>query len=293
MMLFEDLISQIRHLEIFTKKNVTEVFAGNYASSFRGQGLEVSDIREYEEGDDIRHVDWITTAKQGKVFIKRFQETRELTTILLIDVSASMNFSSSEKRKKDVAIELTAILLFSALKNGDKFGALLFSDDIEIYIPPKKGKSHVLRILREILVRYENNQYKKSDMQKALHFLNNVVPRHSLCFCVSDFIDTSVQNDLRISRSKYDFVFFHIVDPFEKGIIHDDVLMVEDPETGEQSIVHLGKKDLKKKFQETRAQKYTDMKKMLQKNRVDMVEFLPTSNIYKELLLFFKRRQVK
>ena len=142
----KDVITKVHHLDVITNRKATEVFTGNYKSSFKGRGLEVSNLREYQDGDDARHIDWIATARHGKPYVKEFQETRELTTMILVDLSASMNFTSVGKTKKEVVIETSALLIFSALKNGDKFGAIFFTDEVELFIPPKKGHAHALRI---------------------------------------------------------------------------------------------------------------------------------------------------
>ena len=232
----KSLLAQIRYLDVITNRKVTEVFAGNYKSSFKGQGVEVADVREYEEGDDARHIDWLVTARQGNTYLKQYHETRELTTMVMIDLSASMNFTSTGKTKKDVAIELASVILFSALKMSDKFGALLFSEDVEIYIPPSKGKSHLLRIFREILVGFEKNKYKKSNPLQALKFLNKVVKAQSICFCIGDEISKEVDSQLKIANKKHDLVFLNVYDPFERELTYDDFIEIEDPETGDQMI---------------------------------------------------------
>ena len=287
----KDITKKIRHLEILTKKNVTEIFVGNYKSSFMGHGLEVSDLRKYEEGDDIRHIDWITTAKQGTAFVRKYQETRELTTIVIIDLSSSMNFTSCGKTKKEVTVELAAILLFSAFKNGDKFGVILFAEDIEIYIPPKKGKLHLLRILREIITRYEKNQYKKSDLNKPLDFLNLVIKKNTICFFISDHIKETSTNALKLANRKHDFIFINIFDAFEKGKIKSEILEIEDPETGEQILIDLTNKKIKNSFIKIRKEKEKIMQEIFKKNKIDSFELSTQDNIFKKLFKFFKMRK--
>ena len=287
----KDITKKIRHLEIITKKNVTEIFVGNYKSSFMGHGLEVSDLRKYEEGDDIRHIDWITTAKQGTAFVRKYQETRELTTIVIIDLSSSMNFTSCGKTKKEVTVELAAILLFSAFKNGDKFGVILFAEDIEIYIPPKKGKLHLLRILREIITRYEKNQYKKSDLNKPLDFLNLVIKKNTICFFISDHIKETSTNALKLANRKHDFIFINIFDAFEKGKIKSEILEIEDPETGEQILIDLTNKKIKNSFIKIRKEKEKIMQEIFKKNKIDSFELSTQDNIFKKLFKFFKMRK--
>ncbi len=286
----KEITKKIRHLEILTKKNVTEIFVGNYKSSFMGHGLEVSDLRQYEEGDDIRHIDWITTAKQGTAYVRKYQETRELTTIIIIDLSSSMNFTSASKTKKEIATELASILLFSAFKNGDKFGAILFTEIIEIYIPPKKGKLHLLRILREIVAQYENNQYKKSDINKPLNFLNLVIKKNSICFFISDDINQDAARPLKLANQKHDFVFMNIFDEFERGKVLKEALAIEDPESGEQILIDLANKKIRRKFIQLREEKNKIMKEMLKKNKIESLNISTQNNVFKELFKFFKIR---
>lgn len=288
-----EITKKIQHLEVFTTRNVNDVFAGNYKSSFKGQGLEVRDLRKYEEGDDVRHIDWITTAKQGTPFIKQFQESRELATMVLIDVSASMNFTSTGVRKKDQAIETAATLLFSALKNSDKTGAIIFSDKIESYIPAKKGRGHVLRILREILYQYDRNHYKQSDQYTALKFFNAVIRRHCIAFFISDQITEDSRKLLTIANRKHDFVFLHITDPFEKGVIHNDQMEIENPETGQTMIINLSDQKVREKYQALRQHKQHQLEKMLMQNNIDRVDISTHSNMYTKLLTFFRMRQLR
>ena len=289
----KDLIAQIRYLDVITNRKVTDVFAGNYKSAFKGHGMEIADVREYEEGDDARHIDWMVTARQGKPYLKQYQETRELTTLVMIDLSASMNFTSTGKTKREIAIELAAVLLFSALKMNDKFGIILFSDQVETYIPPKKGKSHLLRIFREILVGFEQNQYKKGHPEQALKFLNTIVKTQSVCFYIGDELGDDVASQLKIANKKHDFVFLNVYDPFERELTHNDFLEIEDPETGEQMVIDLSDKGVRERFNQIRKQKQETMKTLVRKNQVDLVEVGTNGNVFKELLLFFKKRQAR
>jgi len=296
----KDLLKTIRHLEIITSKRVDDIFAGNYKSSFRGQGYEFSELRKYEEGDDVRHIDWITTAKQGSVFVKKFQESRELTTILLIDVSATMNFGTSEKNKSRISLELSSLLLFSALKNNDKFGAILFAGDVYSYVPAKKGRNHILRIIRETLLAFDENIQVESDLKKALDFLNSTVKRQSICFLLGDDISRlSKQNKnalsaLKISNKKHDFIYFNIFDEFERGIKEKyPALEMIDLKSGQKNIFDLNNKKLIQNYNKRRKKKYDLEEDILKKNNIDYLFISTQSNIYKELLFFFKRRSLK
>ena len=285
----KDITKKIRHLEILTKKNVTEIFVGNYKSSFMGHGLEVSDLRPYAEGDDIRHIDWVTTAKQGTAYVRKYQETRELTTIVVIDLSASMNFTSTGRTKKEIATELASILLFSALKNGDKFGAILFTDTVN-YIPPKKGKLHLLRILREIITQYENNSYKKSNLNAPLDFLNLVIKKNTICFFITDDMDTDAVNQLKLANQKHDFIFINIFDEFEKGKVLPEPIEIEDPETGEQILIDLSNKKIREQFIKLRENRTKIMEEIFKKNRIDSLNISTQNNVFKELFGFFQIR---
>jgi len=289
----KELTKKIKHLEIFTNKNVNEVFAGNYKSSFKGQGLEVSDLRKYEEGDDVRHIDWTVSARQGTLYVKKYQETREMTTMVMVDLSSSMNFTSVGKTKKEAVVEFVAAILFSSLKNGDKFGAILFTEYIDLYIPPKKGKVHLLRILREIIAEFKENKYKKGDLNKALKYLNRNLKRNSICFLITDGDVSKSSSLLRIANKKHDFVFINVYDKFERGITCDGIMEIEDPETGEKAVIDFSNKELKERFLQIREEKNKISQTILKKNKIDCLNISTESNIYKELLIFFKKRQLR
>jgi len=291
-----ELTKKIKYLAIYTNRKVNDNFSGNYKSFFRGQGLEVNDLRQYEFGDDARLIDWITSAKQGSLYIKKFQETRELTVMLLVDLSASMNFTTCERKKSDTAIEFIALILFSALRNNDKFGVVLFADSVLKYIPPKKGKSHLLKILREIILGFENNQYQKSNPYKAIDFLNNIIRKRSVCFFVGDEIMQNADCDrnisLKIANRKHDFVFVNIFDEFERVINTDEVIEIDDLESGRSMVLDFSDQKLRDNYQRLRNQKYDEVDSVLKKYRIEKMDISTKSNIYKDLLLFFKKRIV-
>ncbi len=287
----KDILAQIKKLDVVTNRNVTEVFSGNYKSSFKGRGMEIADVREYAEGDDVRHIDWMVTARQGKPFVKLYQETRELTTMVMVDLSASMNFTSVGKTKKEVALELVAVLLFSALKSNGKFGAILFTDKVEQYISPKKGKAHLLRIFREIIVGYKNNQYKKSRPEESLNFLNTIVRKQSVCFFLGDEMTETMVSPLKIANRRHDFVFCNVYDKFERGIVNSDFLEIEDPESGALMTIDLSNQKTKAQFERLRAEKLEQMKSVTKNHGIEMLDVSTEDNIYRELLLFFKKRQ--
>lgn len=292
----EQITKQVRRLDIVTKKQVTELFAGNYKSSFHGQGVEVESLREYEDGDDVRFIDWVATAKYDHPLIRRYRETRELTTFLMIDVSASMNFTSVGKQKSDVAIETAAMLLHAALKNNDRFGVVLFSDVIEKYIPPRKGKTHLMTILREIIIAYENNVRKKSDVSVPLEFINTIAHKHPICFFITDDLPSNkkVTKQLRVANRRNDLVFLHVEDPLERGeFTYTAPLRMEDPETGEAVVIDLSSRSLRERFTQRRKEKMMALQSVLRKNRIDTVTLDTHRDVYPKLFSFFKMRQMQ
>jgi len=289
----KDLIKRIRRLEIVTNRKVNDLFVGNYKSAFKGRGVEFADIREYNEGDDYRTIDWITSAKQNKIYVKTYQETRELTTMMLVDLSSSMNFGSVEKTKRETALELLAMLCFSALKNNDKMGAIFFTDKIEHFIPPKKGQSQMWQILREAITRSENNHYQKSDIEDVCQFLNTAFPHKSICFLISDEIQPTpeAKKRLHVTNQKHDLVFLRIVDPLEKGLSQGGLMIACDPETGENMPIDLSNKKVRERYNALRRQKEESLSKLLKSTQIDTLEILTTDTLFKKLFWFFKQRQ--
>ena len=296
----KELVKTIKHLEIHTNRKVNEIFAGNYKSSFRGQGLEFSDLRKYEEGDDARHIDWLITARQGRPYVKKFQETRELTTIIMADISDSMEFTTAKKTKSRILIETVAYILFSALKNNDKFGAIIFADQIYAYIPPKKGRKHLLYILREIIQGFSIQEKKKTNLSAALDFFNKTVKKRSISFLLSDNLrddDCVLDKGLRalkIANQKHDFIYVNIFDNFEKKIEsgYPNLKMVNS-ETGEIGSFDLSNKKLINNYNQIRSRRYAEEFDFLNKNRIDYLSIATTANVYKDLLLFFRKRALK
>jgi len=296
----KELVKTIKHLEIYTNRKVNEIFVGNYKSSFRGQGLEVSDLRKYEEGDDARHIDWLITARQGRPYVKKFQETRELTTMIMVDISDSMKFTTAEKTKSRISIEIAAYILFSALKNNDKFGAIIFADRIYAYIPPKKGRKHLLYILREIIQGFAIREMKKANLGVTLDFFNKTVKKCSICFLLSDNLrdndnaEDSGLKALKVVNQKHDFIYINIFDNFEKKIspVYPNIKIIN-PETGEMDRINLGNKKLINNYNQIRSKRYTDESDILKKNRIDYLSISTTGNVYKNLLLFFRKRALK
>ena len=227
-----EILKKVRILEIKSKRLATELFTGEYHSAFKGRGMSFKEVREYAPGDDIRFIDWNVSARFGHPFSKVFEEERELTVMLLIDVSASTLFGTVQASKKDMATEIAAVLAFSAVNNADKVGAILYSSKIEKYIPPKKGKQHALYIVRELLS-FESGG-KQTNLSAALRYFNNTTRQKSIAFVLSDFMDTDYQDSLRVSGNKHDVIGLKLYDQMDRSLPEVGLLGVEDPETGER-----------------------------------------------------------
>ncbi len=224
-----DLLKKVRKIEIKTKKLTNNLFAGQYHSAFKGKGMVFSEVRKYVPGDDVRDIDWNVTAKLSEPYVKIFEEERELTMMLLIDVSASSLFGSSSMLKKDMIIEICAVLAFSAMQNNDKVGVLFFTDEIELFISPKKGKKHILRILRELI--HLKPKSKKTNISKACKYLNNVIKKKSIVFLLSDFVDNNFETPISFVSKKHDLHGIRIFDQFEEKMFSFGLSLFFDPET--------------------------------------------------------------
>src|ERR1051325_4921957 len=227
-----EILKKIRTLEIKTRGLVETAFAGDYHSVFKGRGMNFEDVREYQPGDEIRAIDWNVTARLGTAYVKKFTEERELTVMLIVDVSASGNFGSSMQSKRELAAEVACLLAFSAIRNNDKVGLLLFSDRVELFIPPKKGRSHTLRLIREIL--FSQPQGRGTDPALALDYLNKIVTRRAVVFFISDFQTGDFSRELSVSGRRHDFIAVQVEDEREEVLPNVGIITLEDAETGEQ-----------------------------------------------------------
>src|SRR3989338_7336169 len=245
-MIPKEILKKIKRIEIRTGRLVNDVFAGEYESVFKGRGMEFHEVREYVQGDDIRSIDWNVTARAGHPYVKKFIEERELTVIIMADMSGSGNFGTRNKMKSELMAEIGAVLSFSAIKNNDKVGLLLFTDRVEKFIPPKKGRPHVLRVIRELL--YYKPESRKTSINSALEYLGKVLKKRAVIFLMSDFIDTGYEKLLGILNKRHDIIGISISDPREKDLINIGLVKFEDAETGE--ILYLDTADdiLKKEF---------------------------------------------
>jgi uncharacterized protein (DUF58 family) len=285
----KELLKQVRQIEIRTRGVVNQVFSGEYHSVFKGRGMEFSEVREYQFGDDIRNIDWNVTARFGHPFIKVFEEERELTVMLMVDLSGSLIFGSLEKTKQQIAAELSAILAFSAMKNNDKVGLILFSDRIEKFVPPRKGRKHVLRIISELLS-FEP-QGKGTNIKKALEYMNNAIKKRSIVFLISDFFDSGYEKILRIVGKKHDFVGIVLSDEREKSLPKVGLVKFQDAETGAVRYIDSNNPQLQKWFVQSRLEYLQNRKSLFIKSRLDSIEVQTNQSYIKPLIEFFRLRE--
>lgn len=283
-----ELLKKVRSIEIKTKGLSTNIFAGEYESAFKGRGMTFSEVREYQPGDDIRTIDWKVTARFNHPYIKVFQEERELTLMLIIDVSGSENFGSIPEFKKEKITEIAAVLAFSAIQNNDKIGVILFSDKIEKYIAPKKGRGHVLRIIRELL-NFEPES-KGTDISEALGFFTNVIKKRSTAFVISDFMDNKFNDALRSARRKHDLIGLRVVDPVELDLPKAGILRIKDAETGAEKYIDSSSKRVRNQFGTLRKKQSKAIKDQFTKLGIDYTELRTDESYINPLIMMFKNR---
>jgi len=288
-MLTKELLKQVRQIEIRTRGLVNQVFSGEYHSVFKGRGMEFSEVREYQFGDDIRNIDWNVTARFGHPFIKIFEEERELTVILLVDLSGSLLFGTVEKTKQQIAAELSAILAFSAMKNNDKVGLILFTDKIEKFVPPRKGKKHVLRVIREVLS-FEPKG-KATNLKSALEYMNNAIKKKSIVFLISDFIDEGYEKILRMVGKKHDLIGVVLNDRREFTLPKIGMIKLNDNETGEERWIDTSDSKVQKTIREMREKITQGRKTLFLTSRLDSIEVTTEENYIKPLIQFFRKRE--
>jgi uncharacterized protein (DUF58 family) len=290
-MLTEDILKKIKRIEIISRKSSKEIFAGEYHSAFKGRGMEFSEVREYIAGDDIRFIDWNVSSRMGRLFVKQFVEERELTVILAIDLSASLQFFSQKKSKKEIAAEISAIIAFTAMLNNDNVGLLVFTDQIELFMPPKKGKVHLLRIIREIL-QFEPKG-KKTNIELGLSYLNRVIKKKAIVFVLSDFIDQGYTQAIKVSSKKHDLIALRISDACENKIPSKGIFKMRDPETAEEFYINFSDKKFQKQFISRNQQIETEMMRICKKYQIDYIHINDESNYEKPLFDFFLKRKRK
>jgi uncharacterized protein (DUF58 family) len=283
-----ELLKKVRKIEIKTRGLSSHIFSGEYHSAFKGRGMAFSEVREYMPGDDIRAIDWNVTARFGHPFVKVFEEERELTVMLIVDVSASGFFGTKVQMKKDLMTELCAVLSFSAIQNNDKIGIIFFSDIIEKFIPPKKGKTHILRIIRELIE--FTPKHRKTNLGQALRYLTNVIKKRSICFVISDFENTNFEDALKLANKKHDIVALEVYD--EKETILPDVGLVEleQSETGELITVDTSNKTVREMYKRNREKKQRLHQDIFNRCGVDQVRLRTDYSYVKPLMFLFKKR---
>ena len=285
----KELLKKVRQLEIRTRGLVNQVLSGEYHSVFKGRGMAFSEVREYQIGDEIRTIDWNVTARFNHPFVKVFEEERELTVMLLVDMSGSQFFGSQSALKRDVAIELSAILAFSAMKNNDKVGAIFFTDQIEKFIPPRKGRSHTLRVVRE-LIDFEP-QHRKTRIAAALEYLNHIQKKRSIVFLISDFMDTGYESALRIAGKRHDLIGLVLLDPREKELPKVGLITFRDAETGEQRWVDSSDSRIRAIYRAYSERMRQTRRSLFLKSRLDGVEIRLDQPYLKPLTDFFRLRE--
>ena len=291
-----EILKKVRQIEIRTRRLVNDSLAGQYHSVFKGRGMDFDEVREYVPGDEVRAIDWNVTARAGRPFIKKFTEERELTILLMVDVSASGNFGSTTQSKRETAAEFASVLAFSAIRNSDKVGLILFSDQIEQYIPPKKGRRHVLRVVREIL--YFQPQHRGTDVVQALEFANKVISRRAVAFLISDFQASGDQEKalralrraMRLTNKRHDLVALHIQDRRERELPDVGILAIEDAETGELLELDTTDPEVRSRFAEIATKRGENLRQSFNSEGVDSLELATGEPYIPPLMNFFKTR---
>ena len=286
----KEILKKVRQIEIRTKNVVNDFFGGDYHSNFKGRGMTFSEVREYVPGDDVRSIDWNVTARTGKPHIKIFEEERELSVLILIDVSSSGVFGSKKDLKIDLGVEIAAMLSFSAIKNNDKVGLALFSDKIEKYIPPKKGKKHVLRLITDIVNHDFENSNKCTSIKNAIDFANKISKRKSVIFLISDFIDDNFWNELKFLNFKHDVVGLQIYDSYERNFPNVGLINIHDSETGENTWIDTTSKKNRDKFQKNSNEKLDKFSKKCKNIGFDLLQINTDDDYIKFLMQFFRSR---
>ena len=283
-----ELLKKVRKIEIRTKALSQQIFAGEYHSAFKGRGMAFSEVREYQYGDDVRFIDWNVTARLNHPYVKIFEEERELTVMLLIDVSGSNLFGTRNEFNADLITELAAVLSFSAINNNDKVGVIFFSDRVEKFIPPKKGRSHILRIIRE-LVDYKPSQVK-TDLAEPLRYLTNAIKKKCTAFVISDFVNCDFEQALKIASEKHDIVALHVMDRGESQLPDLGLMQLKDPETGKYVLTDTSDRLTRMAYEHWWKKQQENNAELFRKVGVDVAELYTDRDYVKELIALFKRR---
>ena len=294
-MIPKDLVKKIRYIQIYTSKAVNDVLAGEYHSMFKGQGMEFDEVRAYQPGDDIRTIDWNVTARTGHPYVKRYVEEREITVFFLVDLSASGSFGSCKKLKNEIAAEFCALLAFSAIKNNDKVGLIVFTDTIELFIPPAKGTSHVLRLIRELLY-FDSGRKQQSpgtDIALALDYLGRVLQKRGVVFLVSDFLDQGFEKPLGALARRHDLIAVTVSDLREFSLPNVGLLELEDAETGITVLVDTGSHETRNRYEYLAREKEDQLRSLFMSKGVDHIQLFTDRDFVLDLVKFFRKRMRK
>jgi uncharacterized protein (DUF58 family) len=288
-MLPAEVLKAIRLIQIRTNRMVNDILAGEYHSVFKGQGMEFDEVREYVPGDDIRLIDWNVTARTSVPHIKKLVEERELTVMLMVDASGSGRFGSVNRFKNELAAELCAVLAFSAIKNNDKVGLIIFTDQVELFVPPEKGRRHVLRVIREVM--YYTPKGHGTNIEEALHYMNGVVKRRAVAFLVSDFMDENYESPLRIAGRRHDLIAVTVTDPREEELPNIGLINVMDAETGNEITINTSDSSVRKAYADDAVERAAKRDEILKQSRVDSIHVRTNQPYIDEIHRFFKMRE--
>jgi len=288
-MIPKEVLAQIRRIHIVTSRMVTDVFAGRYQSVFKGRGIEFDEVRQYFVGDDVRCIDWNVTARTGIPYVKKFVEERELTVVLILDLSPSSYFGTREKLKRQLATEICSLLTFSAMQNNDKVGLLIFTDQVEKFVPPRKGVRHGMRILREAL--YFQPKGRGTDISQALEYLNKVCRRKTISFIISDFYAQGFEKPLSIANKHHDIIAVILTDPREIELPNVGILSLNDPESGEKFLIDTSNPKVRERFYRKAKEIRENRKKIFSRLGIDTIDVRTDVPYAKALFLFFRRRE--
>jgi len=288
-MLPKEILQQVRYIELYTRHLVNDVFSGEYHSVFKGRGMEFAEVREYQYGDDVRTIDWNVTARYNHPYVKVNEEERELNVMLVVDASSSEVFGSYQKFKSEIAAEICAVLAISAIKNNDKVGLLIFTDEVEKFIPPRKGQGHVLRVIRELL--YFNPESRRTCIAKGLEYLLKGLKRHSIIFIISDFDDENYSKPLQVLNKKHDVVAIQLLDSREQELPNIGLLKLEDAESGETIFVNTADKQFLKLYSDNVAEKRQQLAKEARMMDLDLIQINTAESYVEPLVRFFKMRE--
>ena len=287
-MLSKEILQKVKRIEIRTSRLVNEALGGEYHSVFKGQGMEFDEVRSYQYGDDMRSIDWNVSARQGHLYVKRYVEERELTVMLLVDLSGSNDFGTVRRMKNELAAELAAVLAFSAIQNNDRVGALVFTEEVEKYIPPKKGRKHVLRVVRELLAWHPVG--RRTSIETALRYLNNVLTKKSVIFLISDFFDQGYEKALRVANQRHDLVALPINDPRDRELPPVGIVQMLDPESGEVSWIDTSIPSVRDEFRRLSGEFVENRNRIFRKNRIEFVDIHTHQPYDVALVKFFRER---